>query len=80
MIYSNRKILAQYLLLIRNKKSFDSLINARNFALRMRKICKSENRKNQLKRIVDLLNGKLNRIRINETPLRPAVFARTNYS
>ena len=80
MIYSNREILAQYLYLIRNKKSFDSLINARNFALRMRKICKSENCKNQLKRIVDLLNDKLNRIRINETPLRPAIFARTSYT
>ena len=75
MIYSNREILAQYLFLIRNKKSFDSLINARNFALIMRKRCESENCKNQFKRIVDLLNDKMNRIRINETPLRPAKYS-----
>ena len=30
--------------------------------------------------VVDDINELLNRIRINETPLRPAIFARSSYS
>lgn len=30
-------------------------------------------------KVIDDIDNKLNRIRINETPLRPSVFVRTNY-
>ena len=31
-------------------------------------------------KIIDDINMRLNRIRINETPLRPAIFTRSSYS
>lgn len=56
--------------------TFDDLLNIRLEAL--------QNIKNGMSReyqsfVIDTANERLNRIRINETPLHPAVFARSSY-
>lgn len=59
------------------QKSFQTILGERriafNFAQRARD-------KSFWLRGVDNANELLNRIRINETPLRPAIFARASYS
>ena len=57
--------------------SFDDLLNIRLEAF--------ENIRNGMSKeyqsfVIDTANERLNRIRINETPLRPAIFTRTSYS
>lgn len=57
--------------------SFDDLCNERLDALQN---IKDGYDKTLWREVIDNINELLNRIRINETPLRPAIFARSSYS
>ena len=57
--------------------TFDDLLNIRLEAFK--NIRKGMSREYQ-SFVIDTANERLNRIRINETPLRAAIFARSSYS
>lgn len=56
--------------------TFDDLLNERHDALQN---IKNGYDKTFWREVIDDINELLNRIRINETPLRPAIFARSSY-
>lgn len=59
-------------------KSYRDLLNERDEAINQVRKRKHDRWFRRL--VVDDINEVLNRIRINETPLRPAIFTRTSYS
>lgn len=57
--------------------SFIELLNERDEAIRK---SKKATYNHFWMKVIDDINAKLNRIRINETTLRPAIFVRSSYS
>ena len=65
---------------IAENESFDDLVNERIEAISMLKKRDQFPYRKFWRDVIDGINKELNRIRINETPLRPAIFARASYS
>lgn len=59
------------------QKSFAQLLRDRDEAIKQIRTPRCDRRFWRL--VVDDINNLLNRIRINETPLRPSIFIRTSY-
>lgn len=58
------------------QQSFQELLRERDRAM---KCVNKSHDKTFWREVIDDINELLNRIRINETPLRPAIFARSSY-